>query len=169
MDCLIELVYPHWNTIVSNIIGMILLGLGVYFRKAVGAALQYIWRYFRRTYRKARRFKFCQCFPAHTLEYIRLKRQLRKLEFYEQKEKEQNEELEENVIILLTWTSKFRYFRKEDALKAMCWNRPYTHMIFGLAINRKHIKLIDNQHALFTITTEGRELLYRRGILRALD
>lgn len=169
MDCLIQLISPHWNTIATNIIGTILLGLGVYFRKAVGAALQYIWRYFRRTYRKARRFKLCQCFPSHTLEYIRLKRQLRKLEFYEQKEKEQNEELEENVIILLTWTSKFRYFRKDDALKAMRWNRPYTHMIFGLAINREHIKLIDNQHALFAITTEGRELLYRRGILRALD
>lgn len=148
---------------------MILLGLGVCFRKAVGAALQYTWRYFRRTYRKSRRFRLSQCFPSHTLEYIRLKRQLRKLEFYEQKEKEQNEELEENVIILLTWASKFRYFPKEDALKIMPWNRPYTHMIFGLAVNREHIKLIDNRQSLFGITTEGRELLYRRGILRALD
>lgn len=148
---------------------MILLGLGVCFRKAVGAALQYTWRYFRRTYRKARRFRLSQCFSSHTLEYIRLKRQLRKLEFYEQKEKEQNEELEENVIILLTWASKFRYFPKEDALKTMPWNRPYTHMIFGLAVNREHIKLIDNRQSLFGITTEDRELLYRRGILRALD
>lgn len=169
MECFFKLLSPHWNTIVSNIIGMILLGLGVYFRKVVGAALQYIWRYFRRTYRKARRFNLSQCFPSHTLEYIKLKRQLRKLEFYEKKEKEQNEELEKNITTLLIWASKFRYFAKEDALKSMSWQRPYTHMIFGLAINREHIKLIDNRQSLFSITTEGRELLYRRGILRALD
>lgn len=167
MDYLIQYVYPYFDSIVSNIVIAILIVICGYFRKAIGAAWRYIWQIVHRTYRKTSRIRLSQCFPSHTLKYIKLKRQLRQLENYKQKEKEQDEELEKNLTILLIWASKFRYFAKDEALKAMSWQRPYTHMIFGLAIKREYIKPLSSNHALYSITTEARELLFRRGLLRA--
>lgn len=171
MDYLIQFFCTNWESVVLDVVKWMITALlaivAMWFHKAIIAVFRRFWYTIRRRYKKLRRWRLSQCLPSHTIEYIRLKRQLRKLEFHKQKEKEQNKELEKNIIILLTWASKFRYFHKEEVLKAMHWNRSYTYMIFGLAVKREHLKLIDSRQALFSITTEGRELLYRRGILRA--
>lgn len=171
MEYIIEYLSTNKNSIISAIIiptlSTIVLGLGGYFRKGIFAIILHVWLRGRLIYKKIRRFRFSQSLPSHTLEYIRLKRRLRELDHYNQKKREQNEELEKNIITMLTWSSKFRYFRKDDVLNAMSWKRSYTHMILGLAIKRELIKPIDNQRALFFVTTEGRELLFHKGLLCA--
>lgn len=44
---------------------------------------------------------------------------------------------------------------------------PIRHMIFGLAIKREYIKPLASNQALYSVTTETRELLFRKGLLRA--
>lgn len=171
MEYLIEQLGANRGSIISEIISSIFLpilfGVGIYFRKAFLAITKCVWRRGNRTYKIIRRFRLSHILPKHTLEHIKLKRQLRELAVFKKRIKEQNEELEKNLTTLLSWASKFRYFGKDAALNAMRWKRPYTHMIFGLAIKRELIRLIDNKQVLFSITTEGRELLFRKELLQA--
>ena len=171
MDYFVHFFFQNGDTILSGIFVSTILGIlslvKKSFRKAILSTFQCVWRRSRRTYKKIRRFRLSHILPKHTLEHIKLKRQLRELAVFKKRIKEQNEELEKNLSTLLSWASKFRYFGKDAALNAMRWKRPYTHMIFGLAIKRELIRLIDNKQALFSITTEGRELLFRKELLQA--
>lgn len=163
-----NLEFTFWG-IAEWVIYGALASIIIWLRRVISSTLLGLWRIIRRIYKKNLRFRLSQCFPAHTLEYIRLIRQSRELALYKQKEKKQREELEENITTLLIWASKFRYFSKDDALNAMDWRRSYTHMIFGLANKRELIKVIDNQRGVFAITTEGRELLFRKDLLHSSD
>lgn len=141
LDYVIQRFDLDWDSIVTDVIltasFAILTCVLFYFQKASSVVIKYLWWHVRRTYKKIRRFRFSQCFPAHTLAYIRLKRQSRQLELYKRKEKEQDDELEKDLITLIVWSSKYRYFAKDDALKAMSWQRPYTPHDFWIGYKKR--------------------------------
>lgn len=168
-----------WSAIIDGIIQWgaiaILSTLCIIFRKNIGNLARILRNQLRIAIKRARRLRYKQILPAHTLEHLRLRRKLRaaekELTALKQKNSEQDEELEKAIDKLLHWAALNCPFTNDQLLRAMPWNTAYSDLIFGLAFREGFIRrpetYVHGDTILYYITTAGQERVFRAGLLKA--
>ena len=168
-----------WSTIIDGVIQWgaiaILSTLCIIFRKNIGDLARILRNQLRIAIKRARRLRYKQILPAHTLEHLRLRRKLRaaekELTALKQKNSEQDEELEKAIDKLLLWASLQRKFTRNQITQAMPWNTSFSDFIFGLAYESGFLQgpghYVSGIATIFYITTAGQERIFRAGLLKA--
>ena len=168
-----------WNAIIDGVFQWgaiaILSTLCIIFRKTIGTLCRSLFNHLFIAIKRARRLRYKQILPDHTLEHLRLRRKLRatekELQTLKQARAEQDKELKEALNSLLKWAADQEFFTKDQLLLAMHWDISYTDFIFNLACESGFIQSPGNHvygtPVYYFITTAGQKRIFRAGLLCA--